>query len=63
MWRVWGVGSVVPMAAEGVDLLAFTTSCFVLCCLLQEPQEGKRLPFRLPAALGGCHGAEVRVSR
>ena len=33
------------------------------CCLLQGPQEGKRLPFRLPVDLGGCHGAEVRVLR
>ena len=51
------------MAAGGVDLRAFTASCFLLCCLLQGPQEEKMLPFGLPVALGERHGTEVRVLR
>ena len=46
--QVWFVRGVVPMAAGGMGPCAFAASCPLLWCLLP---------------LGGCHGAEVRVSR
>ena len=47
------------MAAGGIGPRAFTASCFLLCSLLPGLQEGKRLPFGLPVALGECHGVVV----
>ena len=35
----------------------------LLCCLFPGLQEGQGLQIGLLVALGGCHGAEVRVSR
>jgi hypothetical protein len=35
----------------------------LLWCLLLGLQEGQGLQIGLLVALGGCHGAEVRVSR
>ena len=38
--RVWGVGSVVPMAAEGVDLRAVTASCSFALLSFERASEG-----------------------
>ena len=46
-----------------VGLRAFTTSCFLPCCLLQGAQVGQGLQIGLLVALGECHAAEARVFR
>ena len=57
------MGGVLPMAAGGMGLHAFTASLFLLWCLLPVLLEGQGLRIGLPVALGGYHGAEVRVLR
>ena len=52
------------MAAGGMELLMPSPHhVLLLCCLLQGLQKGQGLRVELLAALGECHGAEVRVLR
>ena len=61
--RVWGVEGVVPMTTGGAWVFVLSAHhVLLLCCLLQGLQEGQGLRIGLLVALGGCHGAEVRVS-
>ena len=61
VWRPWGVGGVVPMAAGGVGLCPSAHHVLLLCCLLQGPQVRQELRIGLLIAPGERHGAEVRV--
>ena len=64
MRRLLGVEGAVPMAEGGAWV--FVTSphhVLLLCYLLQNTQVEQGLRAGLLAALGECHGAELRVLR
>ena len=64
LWRVLGVGGVVPMAAGGRGsscLHRIKFFCPVVFC--KGINRGQGLRIGLLVALGECHGAEVRVLR
>ena len=57
------MGGVLPMAAGMEVLMPSPHHVISLYCLLQGLQKGQGLRIGLLAALGECHGAEVRVLR
>ena len=57
------MGSVVPMAAGGVDLRAFTASCSFALLSFARASGRARAQIELLVALGECPRVEVRVSR
>ena len=64
--RVWGVGSVVPMAAEGVDLRAFTASCFFALLSFARASRGEKASLWAAGCSWGVpwgRGARVEVRR
>ena len=61
--RLWGVGGVVPMAPGAWVVVPSAHHVLLLCCLLQGPQVWQGLWIGLLVALGERHGAEVRVLR